>query len=259
MKFIDTHAHIYLTEFVEDHRQMVERCLEVGVTKIYLPNIDGSTIEDMLLLESQYPNVCIPMMGLHPGSVKEDFEEQLKLVEYWLHKRSFAAVGEIGSDFYWDTQFRDQQMEALSIQIDWAHELNLPIVVHTRSSFDDTCDLIRQKKKKGLRGVFHCFGGSVEDAALIAEMGFYLGIGGVSTFKNGSLEGVIPEIPNSSLLLETDSPYLAPVPYRGKRNEPSYLPVIAQRLADLKHVSIETIAQITTENALNLFADPNEV
>lgn len=255
MNLIDTHAHIYSTKFDSDRDQVIEEIKAAGVTRIYMPNVDVETIERMLDCESRYGDLCIPMMGLHPCDVKEDFELQLKVMEDWLNKREFAAVGEIGTDLYWDKSTFEIQKEALQIQVGWAKEKELPIVLHCRESIDQTIELIEKAHDGKLTGIFHCFTGSLDQANRIIEMGFLLGIGGVATYKNGGLDQVIPYIGLENLVLETDAPYLAPVPHRGKRNTPAYLPEIAKRVGDLKGTSLEKIAEITSANALNLFKE----
>ncbi len=252
---IDTHAHIYLEDFQKDIEQVLDRAAEQGVYKIYMPNIDHTSIDNMMELEARYGS-CIAMMGLHPCSVKKDFEKELYQVEEWLSKRNFAAVGEIGTDLYWDRSFWPQQQEAFRIQLQWAKEYKIPAVIHCRESIDETIDLVAEKKDESLGGVFHCFTGNEDQAKRITDLGFYLGIGGVSTFKNGGLDKVLPAIDLNHIVLETDSPYLAPVPYRGKRNEPAHLKLITQRVADLKKCTIEEVQEVTTKNALTLFNQP---
>ncbi len=249
----DTHAHIYADEFKQDRVDMLHRANEVGVHKIYMPNIDHTSIDSMLELEEKNPGKCISMMGLHPCSVKKDFEKELYLVEAWLSKREFAAVGEMGTDLYWDKTFWEQQKEAFVIQVGWAKKYKLPIVIHCRESMDETIQLLEPLLDGKLSGVFHCFSGSIEQAKKITSMGFYLGLGGVSTFKNGGLDSVIPIIDLENIVLETDSPYLAPVPNRGKRNEPAYIPIIAQRIVELKKMTLMELQHITTNNANRLF------
>ncbi len=251
--YIDTHAHIYDKDFKEDRAGMLAKAYDAGVHKIYMPNIDHTSIDEMMELEHRYPHQCIPMMGLHPCYVKKDFEKELYRVEEWLSKRSFSAVGEIGIDLFWDKTFLEQQEEALKIQLALADKYRLPIVIHCRNSFRETMNLIKSVKSETLTGVFHCFSGTKEEAEEVISIGFKLGIGGVATFKNGGLDKVLPDTDLVHLVLETDSPYLAPVPYRGKRNEPSYIPIIAQRIAELKNIPIEEVAKITTQNALHLF------
>jgi len=251
--FVDSHAHIYLDKFKEDRGEMMERSLEAGVTKIFMPNIDHTSIDDMLELEHKYPDNCFAMMGLHPCSVNKGFEKELYLVEEWLNKRKFHAVGEIGTDLYWDKTYWEQQQEAFKIQVQWAKEKQLPIVIHCRDSIDETIEMVEELKDDSLKGVFHCFTGSVEQAKRIEALDFYLGLGGVSTFKNGGMDSVIPEMDMNKIVLETDSPYLAPTPYRGKRNEPSYIPDIAKKIATYKQMGLDEVASQTTNNSLNLF------
>ncbi|MBN3522095.1 TatD family hydrolase [Algoriphagus lutimaris] len=255
MNLIETHAHIYSSKFDSDRDEVMDQIREAGIERVYMPNVDVETIDAMLACEEKYPDLCIPMMGLHPCDVKEDFQTQLYVMEEWLEKRPFAAVGEIGLDLYWDKTFFEQQKEALKIQVDWAKKKKLPVVIHCRESMDETIELIRHEQDGSLTGVFHCFTGTLQQAQDIIELGFFLGIGGVSTFKNGGLDQVIPHLDLGNLVLETDSPYLAPVPYRGKRNSPVYLPIIAERIGDFLAISKEEVAKKTKENALNLFRE----
>jgi len=250
---IETHAHIYSEEFKPDIGEVINRSKEVGIEAIYMPNIDHSSIDVMLELEQKYPDYCIPMMGLHPCSVKKDFEKELYIVEEWLGNRSFVAVGEIGTDLHWDKSFKAEQIEAFKIQSDWAKKYDIPIIIHCRESLDMTISLVEEMKEEGFTGVFHCFNGNVDQAKRIRELGFYIGLGGVSTFKNAGMDKVIPYIEMDNVVLETDSPYLAPAPNRGKRNEPSFLKLIAQKVADLRETSFENIKDITTKNAQKLF------
>jgi len=247
--YVDTHAHLYLKEFDNDRSEVLERCRENGIHKIYLPNIDHTSIDDMLELEAKFQGECFAMMGVHPCSVKKDFEKELYLAEDWLGKRRFNAIGEIGTDLYWDKTFWDQQQEAFKIQVGWAKKLNTPIVIHCRESIDETIQLLEPFVDGSLKGIFHCFTGNLNQASQIISMGFLLGIGGVSTFKNGGLDKVLPEIELKHLVLETDSPYLAPVPYRGKRNESGYIPLIANRVAEIKKCKLEDVAYQTTAAA----------
>lgn len=251
--WIDTHAHLYADDFKADRNDVVGRCIDQHIDQIYMPNIDRTSIDDMLELENRYPRRMVPMMGLHPCSVKRDFEKELYIVEEWLFKRRFIAVGEMGTDLYWDKSFWEQQQEAFKIQVRWAVQLKLPIVIHCRESMAETLDLLEPMVSEDLTGVFHCFTGTVEQARRIATMGFYVGLGGVATFKNGGMDTVIPHLDADNIVLETDSPYLAPVPHRGKRNEPSYIPLIAERVSSLKKISAEELREITTRNALRLF------
>lgn len=251
--WIDTHAHIYLEQFAADRDEMLRRSNEAGVAKIYMPNIDHTSIDDMLEVELRYPQQCIAMMGLHPCSVKKDFERELYIVEEWLRKRSFAAIGEIGTDLYWDKTFWEQQKEAFKIQVSWAKEFDLPIVIHCRDSMEETISLVENEQNGNLKGIFHCFTGTIEQAKRINELGFFLGIGGVSTFKKGGLEKVIPDLDLNYVVLETDSPYLSPVPHRGRRNEPAYVPLIADKIVQLTEIGLEELQTKTTDNAVSLF------
>jgi TatD DNase family protein len=252
--WIDTHAHIYSEDFDSDRAEAIARALEAGVQRLYMPNVDHASIDGMLALEMKYPEHCFPMMGLHPCSVKADFEKELYQVETWLAKRPFAAVGEMGTDLYWDKTFWEQQQEAFRIQVGWARQYKLPLVIHCRESMDETIRMIEELQDGTLRGIFHCFTGNRQQAERIIKAGFLLGIGGVSTFKKGGLDLVLPDTALDALVLETDSPYLAPVPHRGKRNEPSYIPIIAQRVADLLQRDLADVQKITTHNALKLFS-----
>ena len=255
MNLIDTHAHIYSSKFDSDRDQVIEEIRAAGISKIYMPNVDVETIDRMLDCESRYGDLCIPMMGLHPCDVKEGFEKQLKVMEDWLNQRQFAAVGEIGTDLYWDKTTFDIQKEALLIQVGWAKEKELPIVLHCRESIDETIELIEKAHDGKLRGIFHCFTGTLDQARRIIDLGFLLGIGGVVTYKNGGLDQVIPYIGLENLVLETDAPYLAPVPHRGKRNTPAYLPEIARKVGDLLELSVDKVADVTSRNALHLFKE----
>lgn len=251
---IETHAHLYAEEFDKDRDTAVAMAGEKGVSKIYMPNVDSSSIDRMMEAELKYKNVCISTMGLHPCYVKKEFQRELYLVEDWLGKRKFAAIGEIGIDLYWDLTFRAQQEEAFCIQVELAKKYKLPIIIHCRNSFRETMDLLKPLLDGQLKGIFHCFGGTLEEANEVIEAGFLMGIGGVVTFKKAGLDQVIPSVSLDHLVLETDSPYLAPVPYRGKRNEPSYLSIIAQQIADYKQCSLQEVTEKTTANATSLFA-----
>jgi TatD DNase family protein len=252
-KLIDTHAHIYLEEFREDIEEVLAQSKEAGVDQIYMPNIDASTIDSMLDLELRFPDICVPMMGLHPCYVKENYAEELKIVESWFAKRKFCAVGEIGIDLYWDKTFVDDQLKAFEFQLDLAKSLDIPVVIHCRDSIDMTIEVVRKKQDGRLRGIFHCFSGTLDHAKQIIDLGFLLGIGGVVTFKNGGLDKVIPHINLDHMVLETDSPYLAPAPFRGKRNMPSYLQHIAIKIAGLKSCEMAEVANISTKNAKKMF------
>jgi len=249
---IDTHTHLYLKQFDDDRKEVIERAEEAGIKKFFLPNIDSQSIDSMLQMEIDYPNKCFAMMGLHPCSVKNNFEEELQIVENWLQKRKFCAIGEIGIDLYWDKTFFEQQKKSFLTQVEWAIDLQLPIVIHCRESIDIVIDLLQPYKGK-VKGIFHCFGGTIEQAKRIMNLGFLMGIGGVLTFKKAKLDEVVQEIPIEYLVLETDSPYLAPAPYRGKRNESSYVKIVAEKMAEAKNMTLEEVAKITTHNALNLF------
>jgi TatD DNase family protein len=253
MYWIDTHAHLYGEEFAEDRTDMVQRALAAGVSKIFLPNIDQQAIPGMLELENQYPGQCFAMMGLHPCYVKENVAEEMTIVKDWLAKRSFKAIGEIGLDFYWDTTFREQQYQAFREQLQLAKDYLLPVSIHSRESTRECIDEVKALKDDTLTGVFHCFSGTLEEAREIIDLGFYLGIGGVVTFKKSGLDKIIAQLPLEHLVLETDAPYLAPVPYRGKRNESAYIPLVGEKVADIKNLKIEDVAAITTTNALKLF------
>jgi len=253
MHLIDTHTHLYLDQFAADRAEVMERAINNNIKEFYLPNIDSSSIADMLALEAAYPDNCHAMMGLHPCSVKENFEEELKIVETWLGKRHFCAVGEIGLDLHWDTTYFEQQKEAFKRQLKWAVELDIPIVIHSRKSTQEVIDILKEEQQAGLRGIFHCFGGSVEEAKAIIDLGFYLGIGGVLTFKKAGLDKTLESIELEHIVLETDSPYLAPTPYRGKRNESAYIKNIAEKLALVKNKDIAQIMAITSRNAKNIF------
>lgn len=252
---IDTHTHLYSEEFDEDRKEMIDRALAKGVSKFYLPAINSDTHEKMLALEGEYPNQIISMMGLHPCYVKpETWEEELKIVEDYLNQKSFAAIGEIGINLYWDQTTLEIQVKAFEKQIDWAIEKDLPIVIHTRESFDEVFEVLDRKKHPKLRGIFHCFSGDLEQAKRAIELQFILGIGGVVTFKNGKIDQFLSEIPLDKIVLETDSPYLAPVPHRGKRNESSYLDLVVGKLVNIYNKDFSEIDRITTENAEKLFS-----
>lgn len=253
MSFIDTHCHLYMPDFKTDLDDIIKRSKDAGVEKFYMPAIDSSVIEGLLATENKYAGKCFAMMGLHPCSVKENYKDELAIAENWLSRRSFAAIGEIGLDFYWDTSFTAQQYEVFETQMQWALKKNLPIVIHTRSAMQQTIDVVKPFALKGLTGIFHCFGDSYETAKQIIDLNFLLGIGGVLTYKNSGLDEVIRQVDLSSIVLETDAPYLTPVPFRGKRNESSYIKIIAQKLALVKNISLEEVAAVTTANAEKIF------
>ncbi|NAW56681.1 MULTISPECIES: TatD family hydrolase [unclassified Vibrio] len=250
---IDTHAHIYASEFDHDRDEVVQRALAQGIEHILLPNIDLDSIEPMLKTEAAYPQVCRSMMGLHPCYVDSKVDQTLATIESWFEQHPFIAVGEIGIDLYWDKTFRAEQEKAFVTQLNWAKQRQLPVVIHTRDSIEETLTLLAQEQDGSLRGVFHCFGGSLAQAQAINGLGFHLGLGGVSTFKNGGMDKVIPHLDMDYVILETDCPYLAPVPHRGKRNEPAYTQLVAQRIAQLREIGLDEVDNLTTDNAKTLF------
>lgn len=251
---IDTHTHLYAEQFDQDRDETIARAIEAGVQQFILPAIDSRTHEKMLQLEAQYPQYIHAMMGLHPVDVQpETYQKELETVKNYLDKRHFCAVGEIGIDLYWDTSTLDIQQIAFAQQINWAVEKNLPIVIHSRESFSQTFEMLQEKKHPNLRGIFHCFSGNKAQAEDIISMNFLLGIGGVATFKNGKIDQFLAEIPLQYIVLETDSPYLAPVPFRGKRNESAYLKHIAEKLSEIYQLPLQTIIKTTTENAKRVF------
>lgn len=251
--FVDTHCHLYLPEFEEDIDLVLQRAEQEGITKFFLPAIDSSFHDSLLMLEKRFSSRCVAMMGLHPTSVKENYEEELRSVEQWLQKRKFAAVGEIGLDFYWDETFKSEQIRAFEQQIDWALFYDRPVVIHSRNALDECIGIIKSKQTGTLKGVFHCFSGTASQAIAIIETGLYLGIGGVLTYKNSGLAEVISGVSLEHIVLETDAPYLAPVPYRGKRNESSYLKYVIEKLTIIKNTTPEEIGRITSANAENIF------
>lgn len=254
MTFTDTHTHLYDEQLSADEAAMIQRALDAGVTKMYMPNCDSSTIAGMMAIAAKYPLHCYPMMGLHPCYVKENYKEELAIVEQQLSANTFYAVGEIGLDYYWDLSFKAQQIEAFEQQISLALQYNLPVVIHSRESLQDCIDIVKRKQNGQLKGIFHCFSGTGKEAKEIVDMGLHLGIGGVITFKNSKLPEALKDISMEHIVLETDAPYLAPTPYRGKRNESSYIPLIAEKLAEIMQMNPETIAEITTGNAAEIFS-----
>lgn len=253
MELTDTHCHIYLEEFDKDRENTINQAFTAGITRIFLPNVDASTSGSLIRLAEQYPQNCYPMMGLHPTSVGVDFDQELQQAESLLNTRKFFGIGEIGIDLYWDKTYCDQQEEAFRIQIGWASARNLPAIIHTRNSHTETINILKKSGLTNLKGIFHCFSGTLDQAREITRMGFHLGIGGVSTFKNSGLDQVLPHIDPEWIVLETDSPYLAPVPFRGKRNEPAYLVHTAARVAGIYSMPIEELARLTTGNSKRLF------
>lgn len=254
MTFIDTHAHLYAKEFNDDRDEMIKRAIDKGVTKLLLPNIGLSSIEEMEKLVGNYPGICYSMMGVHPCDVEKDWKTQLDKIKTYYQKGKHIAIGEIGIDLYWDTSLQKEQTECFQAQIQWAKEEKLPIVIHCRNSFDEIFEVLNRENDDQLYGVFHCFTGTKEQAEkIINYKGFKLGIGGVVTFKNSGLDKVLEDVDLEHLVLETDAPYLSPSPYRGKRNESAYIPLIAEKLAEIYNVEVEEIAKITTKNALEVF------
>jgi TatD DNase family protein len=253
MYFIDTHTHIYLPEFDDDRNVIMQRAKDLNVEITIMPAIDSSTHSAMITVESTYEN-CYAMIGLHPCSVNQDYERELSIVRDYLAKRKFIAIGEIGLDFYWDKTFTKEQFEAFRQQIAIALQHNLPIVIHSRNAIDECIDIVSEHT--GVKGVFHCFSGNEEQARKIIDLDFMLGIGGVATFKNAGLDKVIEKIGLGNVILETDAPYLAPVPFRGKRNEPAYTKLVAEKISAICNVPVKQVAELTTANAKNLFKLP---
>lgn len=252
--YIDTHNHIYSELFDDDREEAIQRAIEAGVSEFYLPAIDSSYTDAMLAVEAKHPKMMHLMMGLHPTSVKaETYQEELAKVKTWIDQRDFAAIGEIGIDLYWDKTHLKEQQEAFAIQIGWAKEKGWPIVIHTRDGFPETFEVVEDNRSPELFGIFHCFTGTLEDAQRAIDLGFKLGIGGVVTFKNGKIDKFLHEIDLKHIVLETDAPYLAPVPHRGKRNEPSYIPLVVEKLCVIYNATPQEIATITSENAREVF------
>lgn len=249
----DTHAHIYLEEFKEEREAIITRAQRQNITRILMPNIEYESYKDMMEMQEKFPGYCIPMLGLHPCSVGEDYEKELERIFEFYEPDKFIAIGEIGLDLYWDKTLFEQQKEVLKWQCRFALDNNLPVALHTRNATRETIDVVKPYAEQGLKGVFHCFVDNEDIANEITKMGFYLGIGGVLTFKNSGLAATLKSVSLEHMVLETDSPYLAPVPYRGKRNEPSYVAIVAQHLAEIKNKSYSEIAEITTYNANQLF------
>ncbi|MBP6333937.1 MAG: TatD family hydrolase [Bacteroidia bacterium] len=254
MIFTDSHTHLYAAEFDADLASLMQKAMQLGVERFFLPNIDSSSIEAMLNVEKLFPENCFPMMGLHPCSVKENWEQEIRIVEQWLSKRKFSAVGEIGIDLFWDKTFIQEQKTAFKKQVVMANTYKLPIVIHSRESFEEIYELLQETPKEEPYGIFHCFTGNEDQAKRAIEMGFYLGIGGVVSFKNSGLDKVLQNISLDHIVLETDAPYLAPVPHRGKRNLPEYLVLIAQKISEVKNIPIADVASITTENTKKIFS-----
>ncbi len=250
---IDTHSHIYSEDFSHDLDDVVQNAYNNDVKKIILPNISSGTVKRLLDLTDSYPHLCFPLMGLHPTSVAADYKEELEAVEYWLEKRKFYGIGEIGIDLYWDKTYVKEQTDAFRYQVRLAKSMKLPIVIHLRNSFEEVYKVVKEEQDGTLGGIFHCFSGSEAEAKKVIDLGFLLGIGGVLTFKNSELDQVIGNVDLKNIVLETDAPYLAPVPKRGRRNESAYLVYVVQKLAEIYDVSVEKVAEITTTNARSLF------
>ncbi len=253
MILVDTHTHLYLEHFDDDRSEMINRAIDRGVKYMLIPNIDSKSVDGMMQLCNDFPKNCFPMMGLHPTNVDENYESELGILEDHLQNGSFKAIGEIGIDLYWDKTFAKEQEIAFLKQIDWAKQYDLPIVIHSRDSMKEIFEVLERVNSPELHGVFHCFSGDLNDAKRAIEMGFQLGIGGVVTFKKSNLPEILKKIDLSHIMLETDAPYLTPVPFRGKRNESSYTYYIAEKIAEIKNKSIEEVAEITTSNAIKLF------
>lgn len=249
----DTHTHLYSEQFNEDRQAMIQRAKDAGVSRFFIPAIDSSYTESMLSLEEENPNDVFLMMGLHPTSVKENYLEELAHVKQWIDQRSFYAIGEIGIDLYWDKSFLQQQKEAFRTQIKWAKEKKLPIVIHCRDAFDEIFEVLESEKGDDLRGIFHCFTGTLEQAKQAISYNMKLGVGGVVTFKNGKIDKFLNEIDLKHIVLETDAPYLAPKPFRGKRNESAYITNVVDKLVDIYNISYEEIAKVTTQNSKEVF------
>lgn len=259
MSLIDTHTHIYDPQFDADRDEVVQRALEAGVGMMLLPNVDVSTIKPMLQLHEQYPDCTRVMMGLQPEEVKDNYKEVLSAMEKELDRGIYIGVGEVGLDFYWDSTYEHQQLDAFETQLEWAKQLGLPLSIHCRNAFDKMVKIIERQQDGGLRGVMHCFTGTEDEARAYLDLGFHLGIGGVMTYKNCGLKDYIARLPLEKLVLETDAPYLSPVPCRGKRNEPAYLVHTANKLAEFFDLDVEKIAETTTKNVRQLFNFANQI
>lgn len=253
MIFADSHTHFYFEDYKPDFQACFDRALLAGVQYMVIPNVDSSTLAPVLDVCNRFPNHCFPAIGLHPTDVKEDYKTELKQIEDAANAQKYYAIGETGLDLYHDQTFFAEQVDAFETQIRWAKAKNLPLIIHSREAFDETLKTLKTFNNGSLKGVFHCYSGSVEQAKKVIDMGFYLGIGGVVTFKNSKLWQVVEAIDIEHLLLETDAPFITPHPYRGTRNEPAYIPLIAKRIAEIKNISLETVAEKTTEQTLKLF------
>jgi len=253
MGIIETHIHLYSEEYNADRNSLIQQAIDLGVEAFYMPNVDVHSIEPMYAVEKEFPAHCFAMMGLHPCYVKEDYKEQLAVIEQQLESRKFIALGEVGIDLYWDKSFLKQQQEALQIQAEWAIKYNLPIVIHSREANAESLEVLKPYMHRGLRGVFHCFSGSLAEVTILKTYGWMIGVGGVVTYKKAGLDTLIEEIGMGQIVLETDGPYLAPVPHRGKRNEPAYIDLVAQKIGDVLQVSKEKVIEQTTANSRVLF------
>ena len=254
MYLIDTHTHIYDHQFSLDRNEAMQRAIAAGVKMMLLPNVDTSTITPMLELYEQYPDCTRVMMGLQPEEVKEDYKQVLDLMQKELEKGIYVGVGEIGLDFYWDSTYEKQQYDAFETQLDWAKQLHLPLSIHCRNAFDKMVKILEHKQDGSLRGIMHCFTGTEEEAKVYLDLGFHLGLGGVTTYKNCGVKDYLPNLPLDRIVLETDAPYLAPVPCRGKRNEPAFLVHTAQKIADILQIPVEELVSVTTKNTQLLFS-----
>jgi len=250
---IDTHAHIYTTDFTDDRDTVIAEAVKNGVCKIIMPNIDAASVSDVVQAAGRYPGICYPLMGLHPSSVNLNYRQELNSVGDWLSKYPFYGIGEIGMDLYWDRSFRAEQEDAFRQQLKMARSCKLPVVIHVRESFQEVCSILEEEQDGSLTGIFHCFSGNGSNAAKIVDLGFYLGIGGVVTYKNSHLPETLKHVDVKNLVLETDAPWLSPVPRRGKRNESSFLIYTAQKVAEIYGLSSEEVAAVTTRNARELF------
>lgn len=254
MILTDTHTHLYSKDFDTDRAELIETAIKNGIKRFFLPNVDSESIPGMFQVEKQFPDNCFAMMGLHPCSVNATYQDELQVVKHWLSKRKFIGIGEIGIDLYWDKTFLVQQQDAFRTQIQLAKEYNLPYVIHARDSFNEVMEIVSEFKNDAIKAIFHCFSGTVQQAEeVIAAGNFKLGIGGVVTFKNSGLDKVVGAIDLKHLVLETDAPYLAPMPHRGKRNEPDYLMLTAKKIAEIKNISVEEVAAVTTQNSIEVF------
>ena len=254
MILTDTHTHLYSKEFDSNRNDLIQQAIDSGITRLFMPNVDSESIPGMFQVEKQFPNNCFAMMGLHPCSVGAKYQQELQVVEYWLNKRKFVAIGEIGIDLYWDKTFFEQQQDAFRMQIQLAKKYNLPYVIHSRNSFDEVFEIVSEFKNDNIKAIFHCFSGNIEQAEKVIDLGnFKLGIGGVVTFKNSGLDKVVEAIDLKHLVLETDAPYLAPIPHRGKTNNPEYLILIAKKIAEIINISLEEVVEVTTQNSKDIF------